>query len=243
MILRDIGMLAVDSNRSKFYLLQLIKHEMLPSFVLLMEDPSISTPEAIAKIQSDNRKERVIFESFDLTLSLRALLKKNSIPYRILSSLNPNSNIVVSAVADSEQSIFIYSGPGGAILRKQILGAGKRFLHVHPGIVPHYRGSTTIYYSLLKEGNCGATAFFLNEQIDMGPVIRKKIFKAPQDRQTIDLFYDPFIRSELLVEVLKTYTQTGVMSSEADDIAAGETYFIIHPVLKHISITSDENKK
>ena len=240
MILQDIGMLAVSSNRTKLYLQQMAKHQLLVSYVLYMEDPSVTTPEAqaLARITTGQRAAQSDVQEFDLGMSVPALLERYNIPYQRLPTLDPNSDLVVKAVATCPQSILIYSGPGGLILRKHLFKTGKRFLHVHPGLLPYYRGSTTAYYSLLKDGHCGVTAFFLDSKIDTGLVIRKRTYPAPADRTTIDMYYDPLIRSELLVEVLKEYAQRGEIALEPQDAGVGETYFIIHPVLKHIAILS-----
>ena len=48
--------------------------------------------------------------------------------------------------------IIIYSGYGGVILKEKVLSQGKKFLHVHGGFLPQYKGSTTNYYSILNEG-------------------------------------------------------------------------------------------
>lgn len=59
-----------------------------------------------------------------------------------------------------------------------------------------------------------------------------------QKRTLIDLYYDPFIRSEPLIDVLRYYAENGDFPVESQESIDGETYFIIHPVLKHIAIGS-----
>lgn len=239
MIIEDVGILASSSNRTKFYLHQMIKNKLLPSFVLFMGDPSeVVSEEKTHKSKGKDNDKSVLseYKGFDLSIPLLDLLEKYNIPVRIVHAINPNNKEVVNALKEFKQSIIIYSGPGGIILRKEILGIGKQFLHIHTGLVPHYRGSTTIYYSLINEGVCGATAFFIDENIDTGPVVRQKNYPAPDDRTTIDHYYDPFIRSELLIEVLQYYTDTDRFTVDSQEDAASETYYIIHPTLKHIAI-------
>ena len=239
-ILEDVAMLAVPSNRTKFYIHQMAQHRVLPSHVLYMEDPSATTPEERAIAQLDEAQERDQPEAFSVDVSVPASLAMHGITFQRLPSIDPNSELVVEAVASCKQPIMIYSGPGGAILRRRLLATGKRFLHVHSGILPDFRGSTTAYYSLLKDQRCGATAFFLDRQIDTGPVIRSKTYPPPKDRTTIDLYYDPLIRAELLAEVLVEYARTGSMPTEPQESTTGETYYIIHPVLKHIAILATD---
>jgi methionyl-tRNA formyltransferase len=238
MILTDVGMLAVESNRTRLYLQQMVINQLLPAVVLLMEDPALKTPEGVAieRIQHQQETHHNQGGDFDLTLSVRNYLDENRIPYQVLPWLDPNNAGVINAVTNSQPSILIYSGPGGAILRRDILSTGKHFLHIHPGFLPGFGGSTTIYYSLIKENLCGASALFLTDKIDAGPIIRREVYPPPADRTTIDLWYDPFIRSDLLVKVLMDYVSTGEMEAQPQPQSDGEVYFIIHPLLKHIAI-------
>ena len=93
-----------------------------------------------------------------------------------------------------------------------------------------------MYYSLLMNGNCGVTALFLDEQIDTGPVVETHDYAAPSDRTEIDYGYDPYIRSDLLVRVLRGYLDSGEFCTEQQRTDKGETYFIMHPVLRHVAI-------
>ena len=47
------------------------------------------------------------------------------------------------------------------LLKEKILDTGKKFLHIHGGYLPDYKGSTTNYYSLINENTIGASAIFL----------------------------------------------------------------------------------
>lgn len=231
-------MLAVDSNRTRLYLLQMARAQVLPAHVLLLTAATVATHEqrASAIVRTPIPDDAGDDVRHFLSEPVPALLDQLRVPFRQVGTLDPNADVVVSAVGDRSERVIVYSGPGGAILKRPLLATGRRFLHVHPGILPAFRGSTTVYYSLLEEGNCGATALFLDEHIDTGPVVRTRRFAPPADRTTIDLFYDPWMRSVLLAEVLQTYASTGAFPEERQPADGGETYFVIHPVLKHIAI-------
>lgn len=237
-ILADVAILAVSSNRTRLYLFQMWREQLLPAHVFYLEDPAATTHEHHAAA----RHTRAVPEGTDrairrfLDTPLPQLLGELGLSYERLKTLDPNADMVVDAVKRNRSSIVIYSGPGGAILKAALLGCGRRFLHVHPGILPAFRGSTTTYYSLLQTGECGASALFLNERIDTGPIIRTRRFPRPDDPESIDLYYDPWIRSELLIEILRDYASSGALPEQQQDYEAGETYFVIHPVLKHIAI-------
>ncbi|MGE4293544.1 MAG: formyltransferase family protein [Desulfovibrio sp.] len=230
--LPGVAILAVDSNRSRMYLHRLAGEGLLPSRAILLHKPEQRTPEDVAI----GREKYRVSPHAELRLSTVELLEQYEIPTVSLSTIDPNDPDVVEAVAGLDQEVVIYSGPGGALLRDPLLEAGKRFLHVHPGIVPDFRGSTTVYYMLLAEGVVGATAFFLNKEIDKGDVVAQKRYPAPADRRTLDLYYDPWVRAQLLAEVLERYRHSGTFETWPQSDKGGETYFIVHPVLKHIAM-------
>jgi methionyl-tRNA formyltransferase len=237
LILDEIGLLAVDSYRTKSYIHQMIVRQVLPAYVIYMDDEMHVNSES-RSVNNHSEQTTNDVNVFDSDMCITQVLSDNDIPYQIVSTTDPNSEEVLELVQDASQSIFVYSGPGGVILSDRILSTGKKFVHVHPGIVPYYRGSTTLYYSLLNDGNCGATVFYMDTQIDTGPVIMKRSYPAPDDRTTIDTQYDPLIRAKLLVDVLQEYARMGTLPSEPQNTHMGETYFIIHPVLKHLAILS-----
>jgi methionyl-tRNA formyltransferase len=160
------------------------------------------------------------------------------IPTTVLETTDVNAVEVVEAARAADVDVLVYSGPGGAILRADLLGTGKRFLHVHPGALPGFRGSTTVYYSLLAEGTCAASALFLDERIDTGPMLATAAYPPPEDRSTIDYGYDPYIRADLLVRVLRDYVERGSFEPRPQPAGPGETYYIMHPVLRHVAVLS-----
>lgn len=236
MILKDIGLIAAINNRTKSYLQNMIKFNLIPAYAIIMVSKKIR-PESKninLKYKSNILKNKYYFDS---EKSISKSLEENQIPYIIIKTDSINDKKIISALNNIKQKIMIFSGYGGQILRKPLFETGKKFLHLHPGYLPDYKGSTTFYYSILKENNCGVSALFLNEKIDSGPVLMKKKFAAPDKNDEIDYYYDPMIRTKVLIDVLKKYVVTGKFV-EKKQIKNGETFYIIHPVLKHISILS-----
>ena len=220
-----IGLLGVHSPRTTAYLRAMIEHQLPPTCIILLSHP----------------QQRLLpGQTSADPASILAMAERAGIAAQMIPTMDVNDPRVATVVASRPESTFLYSGAGGAILRQPLLSCGKRFLHIHPGLVPHYRGSTPMYYSILKEGSCGASAIFLTEQIDRGPVIRTKRYPLPEDGASIDYVYDPDIRADLLVEVLEEYRRTGTLSCTEQSPEQGETYYIVHPVLKHLAILACE---
>lgn len=244
MSLHDFGMIAADTSRSRAYLQSLLHYRLLPKYVLLLEHKSdkllpgqAGGSELELKLDPDAKTHDCWSEaSFNSTEPLRPLLEKFDIEYEIAPSSDLNDASVVNLIAQRPESVFIYSGFGGVLLRKDILATGKNFLHVHGGYLPDYKGSTTNYYSLIEENTMGASSIFLNDEIDSGPVLLRRKFPAPSDRQEIDHIYDSAARAKVLIETLQQYLSEGRWDFELTNNEGGETYFIIHPVLKHIAI-------
>jgi methionyl-tRNA formyltransferase len=168
-------------------------------------------------------------------LEAQKALDALAIERREFASSDINAETVVTAIGKSDWEIVLFSGPPGAIIGPALLGTGRKFLHIHPGALPDYRGSTTIYYSLLERGSVAATALFLDDGIDTGPVLKEKTFAAPRDRRTIDVEFDAAIRGSVLQEVLAEIAADRLVPKTQDRVG-GRTFYIIHPVLKHVAI-------
>lgn len=138
-------------------------------------------------------------------------------------------NDLTHELHESKDHIYIFSGKSGEIVKEDILEKGL-FLHVHPGRLPQYRGSTTIYYSLLQEKACCATAFFLDTKIDTGEVIKEMSFGVLDI--DFDYLYDPFIRTYLLINVLQSHN----FNTKKQENNKAKEYYIIHPVLKKLAL-------
>lgn len=221
--LRGIGLLAIDSSRTRAYLDAMLKAEVCPAHAILMEDK-----------EADLDFPPVTY--FDNSTKAKDKISAMGVPNVNLNTRDIHNPQVLCEIKRSPTDVIIYSGPSGAILGEELLNCGKRFLHVHPGRLPDYRGSTTFYYSILEEGVCGASALFLDKHIDTGPILGIREYPVPKNRRELDHGYDPFIRSDLLVRILKEFAETSCFR-EVDQVSeSGQTYFIMHPVLRHICI-------
>jgi len=215
-------MVAADTTRTQYYIKKLIKHKLLPNYILLL----LNNDKDLLPGQSDSKTDN----------ELVMLLKKANIQYDIAPNNDINSSEVVGMISNRPESVFIFSGFGGVLLHNNILEVGKKFLHVHGGYLPKYKGSTTNYYSLIDENTIGASSIFLTKEIDCGPVLLRKNFSAPKNRAEIDHIYDSEARSKVLIETLKQYVKSGGWDFELESGKGGETFYIIHPVLKHLAI-------
>ena len=78
-------------------------------------------------------------------------------------------------------------------------------LNIHPSLLPKYRGRYSTVYSIFNGDKItGATAHWINEKIDMGNIISKKIIKIKPHYTAKDL-YNEFteVGTKLFIEIFK----------------------------------------
>ena len=239
-MLSQVAILAADTCRSRIYLQHLRSKGLVPSFALVLSQAS--DRHLLTNIDKEILREDNKY-SYNLETPFCEILENFGVPYQTITCDDPNSTSCQSAIKNLNQKWIVYSGPGGKILSKETLNLGKKFLHAHPGLLPAYKGSTTIYYSLLAEGFCGVSAFIMDEKIDNGPIIIQRKFPPPVDRHNIDLFYDSYIRAELLAEVLPTLDKPEMKILPQGENTKSQTYHVIHPILKSIAIYGKKSEK
>ncbi|HEY3432207.1 MAG TPA: formyltransferase family protein [Rhodocyclaceae bacterium] len=237
-MLDDVLLLAADTSRSRVYAQALRQAGLLPRYALLVPNRTgTSLPgQSAAAEELQHPRLEWMRHGYDLSVPLHATLADGGVDVAALTTHDINSTQAAAEIGARPQSVVIYSGYGGVLVGAGLLGLGKSFLHVHGGYLPDYKGSTTNYYSLLAEGTMGASAIFLTTEIDCGPVLLRRKFSAPIERTGIDHLYDSAARAEVLVQTLAAYARDGEWPSALPENAGGKTYYVIHPVLKHLAI-------
>lgn len=217
--MRNTALVGSISFRLYFYLKMCKIHNIKLHRVLIYDYKSLD----ISKFQN----ELISYENYTVVIDepLEKLLSFFSAEYYDKQTINHLEEELKKVKVD----FFIFCGRGGEIVQRNILSTN-RFLHIHSGKLPKYRGSTTVYYSILEEQKCYASAIFLDLAIDTGEMIGEKEFHLINC--DFDYVYDPFIRSILLIEVLK---QEKIISQKQVSTDA-KTYYIIHPVLKKLAL-------
>jgi len=233
-------MIAADTSRTRAYLAALERNRLLPSWALLLEAGNKAMP---GQTRGGAPRPPATADwpeaDFDPSRPLRPWLDRLGVNYVVADTADINAPLVVDLIAGCEPEVLVYSGYGGVLLRNAMLSAGKRFLHVHGGYLPDFKGSTTNYFSILTERSFGASAIFLTAEIDGGPLLCRRHFPLPPDRRQIDHVYDSAARASVLVETLRAWRQKGAWPSDLPANRGGRTYYVIHPVLKHIAILGD----
>ena len=134
---------------------------------------------------------------------------------------------------------FIYSGYPGQIIKNEEL-LKKKLIHCHSGDLPYFKGSTTIYYTLLSKKKICVSLFMMNRNIDEGKIIFKKFFNPPKNYRNIEKNFDNEIRSKALIEFLKNKISKKKYINRRN---IKYIYYKAHPILRMIVNSPNNFKK
>jgi len=247
--LADVSMICADTTRSRAYVQNMTRAGVRPAHVLVLSRADSALPGqgggAVSDAPGQAENDPLWRDAhFDPNTALDDDLAALGAPVTRIDAVNVNDDAVVAALAALPGDVAIYSGFGGQILRAPVLSAGKRMLHVHGGYLPDFRGSTTNYSSLMAEGAVCASAIFLPAEIDAGPVLMRRRFPAPPDRTRIDHLHDGAARARVLCDVLAWHAREGGWPDDAGGHeGAAQTYYVVHPVLKHLAVFGNQTGK
>lgn len=237
-VLSNVTLLAADTARSRAYAQILARHEMQPGAVVLFGGangaPGQGQPAGVDSLDD-------LFVP-DFSEPVEATCTRLGWDLHRVTAQSVNSPEVKAQLESLRPKVVIYSGFGGQIVKKEILHCSGPFLHMHPGWLPEFRGSTTVYYSWMLNNGTGVSAIFLEEKIDTGPIVDRRRYPAPPAGVDVDYLYDTVIRADLLARVMKKYVEhDGILPTEQQP-PAGRNYYVIHPLLKHLALLRPEHQ-
>lgn len=226
--LDNLAFLCAPNSRSIAYLDILKRNNLFPSTIIL-----IDIKKGYRHLKTTKNKY------FNNNLDIQVYALKNKINLIKIKNKSINDDHCLNAVKNLKEKYVIYGANYGDILKKKFFKLNKNFIHVHPGKLPHYKGSTTFYYEILEKNSISYSVIFQNERIDDGRIILTKTYKLKKNKikkSQLDHVYDPYFRSLLLVKVLKKLRKFNKLSSKKQSKENSKVYYIIHPLLKHLSI-------
>jgi len=137
---------------------------------------------------------------------------------------------------------------GGGILPSSIFTLTHlKYLHIHPGTLPFVRGADGLLWSILTRGKPGMSAFFMEEGIDTGQILKTKDYpkiqfdissiNRPNDfilYQALYSFCDPILRASFLVHELIKSNLLKSPNPKPQDVSKGITFHFMHDRLKKL---------
>jgi len=213
----NFSIIISNTSRSFQYLSIIKKIKLKPSCIIYLDD----------KINYKNRKN---------IKNKLSKFKKSKLKVFISKKINHS---IVNFLLNLNDKNIIYSGYPGIIIKSKRLLKEKNIIHNHPGKLPEYKGSTTIYYSLLKENNIYCSTLIMNNKIDDGKILFVKKYNLPRNIKTIDNSYDDKIRSLNLEFFLKKFKMKQIKKQNKIFLP----YYVIHPVLRTLTFKKFKKEK
>lgn len=235
MSMADVLFLAAFTPRSRTYAQAMAAAGLSPERVIIFGDPAADAADRLSSVGSGPDLGNLFLP--DLTVPLGDTCSLAGWKTEHCAAGDINHEDISRCLEAHRPRLVVYSGYGGQLVKPHVLDLGFDFLHLHAGWLPDYKGSTTVYYSWLREGRCGVTALLLDHGIDGGPIVAQRRYPVPPSGVDVDLVYDNVIRADLLVDVLKGYAERGALETQPSP-DGGQTYYVIHPVLKHVALIS-----
>jgi methionyl-tRNA formyltransferase len=229
--------LAANTPRSQAYTQAFATRGIALDQVILFDRPDAAQP-GKAKLASPPSIPTAV-PLPDPRIPLLQSLNSLTAQVQRIEAESVNDPAIFTAAKAAAASLVIYSGYGGQLVSRALLSLGPPFLHAHSGWLPDYRGSTTVYYSLLAGKGCGVSVIGMVPAIDQGPILARRHYPAPPVGVDIDYFYDSAIRADLIADVVTQWQQDGRLDPVAVD-GDGADYYVVHPLLKHLALLSLE---
>ncbi|SDC70385.1 formyl transferase [Niabella drilacis] len=146
---------------------------------------------------------------------------------RIKQVISVNSNEVIAYLKAAAPDLVLLSGT--RIVSKKVLTAvGCRFINIHAGITPKYRGVHGAYWALANQDpmHCGVTVHFVDPGIDTGDVLYQEQI-TPEKKDNFATY--PYLQLVKGVGGLKrcitAYFEGTLMSQRT----TGPSYLWYHP--------------
>lgn len=201
-----INLILSDTNRSLFYIKELIKNKIEIKKIILYSEHYGNVYKYIKKKKLDK---------------ILIFCKTKSVDS---SNINKNLNR-----AKSEINI-ISTYPGEIVKNSSLLK--KNLVHFHAGDLPEFKGSSTIYFTILQKKKICVTVFLMNKYIDKGKILYKKYFNYPKNLLSIEKSFDDKIRAQTLIAFLK-FKNNYKYSKIKDRYLP---YYIAHPIIRNMVI-------
>lgn len=169
---------------------------------------------------------------------IESYLENNKVEVIDSGATHINDDAIFDLLGSNSEVNWLFTG--GGILSRRLFNIGKKFLHIHPGKLPEYKGSTCFYYSLLKDRALSASVFYLSLKLDSGVVLKQCDFELKVDEvNTTSYFFDYVVDPWIRAQTLKAYLLEGAdkeLESNPVQSSVYRGYYVMHPVLRALTM-------
>jgi len=225
--------IASDSPRLRSYLHFFNKEKFSLDKIFLLKNNSIAKNfKFLNNSYFDNSQET--FDNF---------IKKNKSKIKFINSNTANNASLIKNLFETKSKYVIFCSNPGDILKKDFFNINKKIIHVHPGDLFKYKGSTPYYYQIIEKKSVTFTSFFMQSRLDSGKPIISETYRIndikKMDLKFLDEIYDPFMRGKILLKTLNALSKKETKRINYKKHTKRTPFFIIHPVLKYLSINNN----
>ncbi len=226
----DTGIILYPSTRALAYLDIFKKNKLFPKEIITMGDWPFINQDLIDEDNKYNYSQKY----FSLNSHIIDYIIENDIKHFHVSDVNINSKELVNLLDSKRCKEYIFTG--GGILRSDVLSKNVKFIHVHPGNIINYRGSTCFYYSYLNQKLIECTTYYMSQNIDRGDVLNisriNTNLKINSDQKLfIDYILDPTIRALSLQRFLRLNADKKIHQINTFE---NSDCYLIHPALRYL---------
>ncbi|MDA7819982.1 hypothetical protein N9A30_03100 [Flavobacteriaceae bacterium] len=264
-----------NKSLGKAYSYSLIKNNFEPLSVIYVEDKysfiqkftqfSKRALRNLLHVYFGNKNLKLINEInidiFDSKLKLNEIFNRipnSSKNFKSVKGNDINEFYIINTLKNAPGDIILFSG-GGLIRPKTFQLTAKKFLHIHPGLLPFVRGADCFFWSILLYGYPSCSAIFQDEGIDTGGIIHEMSFELPEfDLKSInDLkktsnndkkfyqiiynslleFYDSTLRAITLSDILCKIRTDNIfienLEFQKQKASEGKTFHFMHDELRN----------
>ena len=167
----------------------------------------------------------------ELAPSIASQIETMGLRHALVSNLNgPESERIMKGEAPD----LIVLGGTRRFIRRNIFSIPRwGTLCGHPGLLPDVRGAASPAWSILHDVPVGASVMIIDEGLDTGPIVKRKIVPVYEGDTYADVVErNLFSCADLMVEVLEMYERAnGEIPVEPQDPSIGATYPTMPPEL------------
>jgi hypothetical protein len=231
----SIGLLWFPGPRATAYINILKELDIAINVIVVMKNDKGNIKGLTQEAATNNYSAQY----FDVDYSLQQYVEEFGVRIVATSATHINDLTLSEIIFTEHVQDWIFCG--GGILKPHLFSKGKRYIHVHPGKLPNFRGSTCFYYSILHDLSLASSAFYMSQKLDDGDNLAITEFNFNlRITEHMPLFFDyildPWIRALSLKKVLLDMLSENLKVVNGEPPESNRTYYVMHPILRNLTL-------
>lgn len=154
------------------------------------------------------------------------LFEESAIPFYFLA--NHNSPPTSALVKKLELDVLVNGGTPRIVGHDLLSATPLGVLNAHPGLLPEFRGCTSVEWAVYLDEPVGVTVHFMDLGIDEGPVIIRELVELGAGEGYVDLRVKVYrLWADLLPRAVKMIEEGGLRPNNLPPQGAGRSFKVI----------------